>query len=224
MLHDALRKAGLKVDFVGSVKTGSCCDPDNEGHGGHSIAQLSAKADQWLAASAPDFVLLHAGTNNISRSGAESAIDRAAADLSALIDKIRAAHPLAHIFVAKIIQSNVPADRVRGRLFNARIPGVVATKGKRVYLVDQSTVGGADLYDTRHPNHYGYTKMAFNWYNAFRANIVGAQNWPAMANPYMARTAVLCKWNYTTKTRACHNYRRLTVQGSTRWGLIRKAA
>jgi hypothetical protein len=41
--------------------------------------------------------------------------------------------------------------------------------------------------------------MAFNWYNAFRKNIVGAQNWPAMANPYTARTAELCKWNYMTK-------------------------
>jgi lysophospholipase L1-like esterase len=219
MLQGALKQAGMKVDFVGSVKTGAaCCDQDNEGHGGYSISQLSRKVDAWLAIAAPDIVLLHAGTNNISRGHTP---DNVGAGLSHLIDQIRTARPAAHIFVAAIIQSNVPAEQARGRAFNALVPGIVASKGNRVYLVDQSTVGGADLYDTHHPNHYGYTKMAFNWYNAIRAHITGAQNWPALSNPYTVRTAVLCRWNYTTKSRACHNYRRTMVRGLTRWTLIR---
>jgi lysophospholipase L1-like esterase len=221
-LQGALKKAGMSVNFVGSVKTGACCDQDNEGHGGQSISQLSAKVDEWLAVAAPDIVLLHAGTNNISRQLATTHDpEHVAAELSRLIDQIRTARPMAHIFVAAIIGSNVPAEQARVRAFNALVPGVVATKGARVYLVDQSTVGGVDLYDTHHPNDYGYAKMAFNWYNAIRSHIVGAQKWPALSNPYTVRTAVLCRWNYTTKSRACHNYRRSTVRGSTRWALIR---
>jgi lysophospholipase L1-like esterase len=222
MLQGALKRAGLNVDFVGSVKTGACCDRDNEGHGGKSIAQLSEKVHGWLAAAAPDIVLVHAGTNNLSRTDPLTHDpEHVAAELSRLIDQIRTARPTAHIFVAAIIQSNVAVERARGRAFNALLPGVVAGKGNRVYLVDQSTVGGMDLYDAHHPNHYGYTKMAFNWYNAFRRHIVGAQKWPALSNPYTVRAAVLCRWNDKAKTRACHTYRRTVVRGVARWTLIR---
>jgi hypothetical protein len=129
---------------------------------------------------------LHAGTNNISRGHTP---DNVGAGLSHLIDQIRTARLAAHIFVAAIIQSNVPAEQARGRAFNALVPGIVASKGNRVYVVDQSTVGGADLYDTHRPNDYVYTKMAFNWYNAIRAHITGAENWPALSNPYTVRTS-----------------------------------
>ncbi|GAA2348979.1 hypothetical protein [Dactylosporangium salmoneum] len=49
--------AGVAVDFVGSQRSGTMADPDNEGHPGYRIDQVAAGADQWLAAARPDVVL-----------------------------------------------------------------------------------------------------------------------------------------------------------------------
>jgi lysophospholipase L1-like esterase len=51
-----LTAAGLDVDLVGSVASGTGPDIDHEGHPGWTIAQIAAMADAWLAAAAPDVV------------------------------------------------------------------------------------------------------------------------------------------------------------------------
>jgi lysophospholipase L1-like esterase len=213
-LQAALKAAGMKVDFVGSQRTGLCCDRDNEGHGGWSVGQLDQKVSTWLDAAKPDIILLHAGTNNVTR-GHDPAI--IADQLSHLIDDIRAARPDAHLFVSTIVQSNRPAEQARNRAYNALIPGVVAVKSGRVHLVDQSMVGGADLYDGHHPNAYGYSKMSYNFYTAIRRTVPGAQHFPAISNPAWARTAYLCSWSERTHSRSCADYQRKTVAGTSRW-------
>jgi lysophospholipase L1-like esterase len=213
-LQAALKAAGMNVDFVGSQRTGLSGDRDNEGHGGWSIGQLDQKVVTWLAAARPDIVLLHAGTNNVTRGHDPADI---AAELSKLIDDISAARPTAEIFVSTIVQSNRPTEKARNRAYNALVPGVVAFKGPRVHLVDQSAVGGGDLYDGHHPNAYGYSKMSYNFYTAIRRTLPSARSYPAISNPALARTANLCFWNDRTKTRGCANYARRTVAGTTKW-------
>jgi lysophospholipase L1-like esterase len=217
-LQGALKAAGMNVDFVGSQQTGLCCDRDNEGHGGWSIAQIDAHISTYLDAARPDVILLHAGTNNVTRGHDPAAI---AAELSRLIDDIRAARPDADLFVSTIVQSNRPAERARNRAYNALIPGVVALKSGRVHLVDQSKVGGADLYDGHHPNAYGYAKMSYNFYTAIRRALPGAESFPAISNPASARTAYLCRWNEQSHSRSCGQYRRTTVAGATKWVRLR---
>jgi lysophospholipase L1-like esterase len=216
-LQGTLKAAGMRVDFVGSQRTGLCCDRDNEGHGGYSIGQLDEKVTTWLAAARPDIILLHAGTNNVSRGHDPAVI---ADQLSRLLDKIRTARPDAHVFVSTIVQSNRPAERARNRAFNALVPGVVAAKSGHIYLVDQSMVGGMDLYDAHHPNAYGYSKMSYNFYTAIRRTIPAAKRFPAIANPAYARVAHLCRWNEKTKTRGCGDYRRKTA--TAKWVRVRR--
>jgi lysophospholipase L1-like esterase len=187
-LHARLTAAGLDVDFVGSQRSGVGPDLDHEGHGGWTINRVRGGLDSMLATYRPDVVLLHVGTNDITR-GEDAR--KVAGRLSQLIDRIRVARPTAYVIVSQIVGSNVPIERLVDRLYNARLPAIVAAKGPMVRLVDQSTVFGTDLHDLHHPNDLGYAKMAFNFYNALAEvyNVAGPP-WPPGVNPYRQSTQV----------------------------------
>jgi lysophospholipase L1-like esterase len=189
-LAGRLAAAGVRADFVGTQQSGTGPDVDNEGHVGWSIEQIAARVDDWLALYRPDVILLHIGTND-TRSP-DTVLD-APGKLSDLIDQITADRPAAEIFVAKIISTTNAKRNVLTDAYNAAVPAVVAGKGARVHLVDQSTIGGRDLYNTLHPNDFGYAKMAANWYRALEPVLgSGAAPWPAGENPYAANLAYLC--------------------------------
>lgn len=162
-LYRRLSAAGLSVDFVGSVRSGTGADIDNEGHPGWRIAEIAARADGWLAAARPDVVLLHIGTNDMRTD--ERAVG-AEGRLSALIDRILAARPGVRLFVARLIGARDPAVQARVDAYNAAIPGIVAGKGPQVRLVDMRSVDGAGLADKLHPNDDGYARMADLWFRA----------------------------------------------------------
>ncbi|GAB1640660.1 SGNH/GDSL hydrolase family protein [Krasilnikovia sp. MM14-A1259] len=187
-LRQRLATAGLSVDFVGSKASGTGDDRENEGHPGWTIGQIAAQADQWLAAYRPDVVLLQIGTNDMVR---RVDVPGAPARLSALIDQIRAARPGAQVFVARIPSAKIAGYQQRISAFNAAVPGVVARKGPRVHLVDQSSIGGIDLRDSVHPHDFGYAKMAYNWYRAM-AKVYATTAWPQGVNPYLATRAYRC--------------------------------
>lgn len=193
-LQDRLRRAGVRTDFVGSQHDGGppAADRDHEGHSGWTIARIAAQVDGWLAAARPDVVLLHAGTNDMRT---EAAAVGAPGRLSALIDRITAAAPHADVFVAEITgtrSARAAAQQRRTDAYNARVPGIVAGKGPRVHLVDQSGVRGIDIRDGLHPNDFGYAKMSWNWYRAL-AGVHGAgAAWPADGNPYAATRGAFC--------------------------------
>ena len=163
-LAERLLRGGLEIDYVGSQSNGAGGDTEHEGHGGWTIDELSAELDDWLVASRPDVVLVHAGTNNITQGDGPYTTAR---KLSGLLDQIRAARPEAHIFVAQIISSRVPRELAQDRIYNRLIPRLVAGRNDPlITVVDQSSVAGIDLHDLRHPNDFGYAKMAWNWYQA----------------------------------------------------------
>ena len=189
-LRKRLEAAGLDVDFVGSQQAGPPgSDRDNEGHPGWRIDQVAANVDGWLAAYQPDVVLLHLGTNDIAQNRSVSA---SAARLSALIDQIRAGRPDADIFVQQLVQGHVEPYKSRIAAYNERIPGILAGKDARVYLVDQSSIGGLSEFDNLHPNDDGYAKMAYNLYRAMATVYPGGDTWPAGSNPYAATATTLC--------------------------------
>ncbi|MBB4760827.1 SGNH/GDSL hydrolase family protein [Amorphoplanes digitatis] len=187
-LAHRLLLGGMQINFVGSQSNGSGSDPQHEGHGGYNIDELAAEADDWLAQARPDVVLLHAGTNSIKEGVGARAT---AAKLSALIDQVRAARPEAYIFVAQITASRVSKERADGRAYNELIPGLVAKKNDpKITVVDQSSVGGIDLHDLRHPNAFGYSKMAYNWYASMAKvfQLAGGGG----RNPYKAKSSYRC--------------------------------
>jgi lysophospholipase L1-like esterase len=190
-LYRRLTAAGVRADFVGSQKSGIGRDIDNEGHGGWTIDQIAAQLDEWLATSAPDVVLVHLGTNNITRR--EQPADTAA-KLAALVDQIRAARPTAHILVSKIITPKVPAEIAPTRAYNALIPQIVASRDDRVRIVDQSGVAGIDLIDRHHPNDFGYQKMSYTWFRALEEVLnTGPTTWQSAGDPHLQTKVYSCQ-------------------------------
>jgi lysophospholipase L1-like esterase len=189
-LQERLTGAGLEVDFVGSQHSGLGIDGDHEGHGGATISRIADRADGWLATYQPDVILLHVGTNNITRGDSARTASRRLAEL---IDQLRLRRPAAYVFVSQIVGSNVPVERLVDRMFNSRVAGMVATKGPMVRLVDQSTIFGTDLYDLHHPNDIGYAKMSVNFYRAMEQVLnVSGTPWPPGVDPYRANSTPRC--------------------------------
>ncbi|MEV6842901.1 GDSL-type esterase/lipase family protein [Actinoplanes sp. NPDC051411] len=221
-LYGRLTRAGLNVDFVGGVRSGDGADPDNEGHPGWTIEQMSAQVDRWIAEARPDVVLLHAGTNDMR---ASATVPTAPAALSTLLDQIAADLPQAQVFVAQITGAGTTANRPMWKRridsYNARIPAIVESKGPHFHVVDQTGVEGIDLTDIVHPNTFGYAKMAWNWYQAMMPILdPGRGAWPETANPYALTVAQRCigqsSGDIATYGLGCHTwYRRPETTGST---------
>jgi lysophospholipase L1-like esterase len=177
LLWQRLQTAGLThVDFVGTLPPQGCgftYDGENEGHGG---ALATAVADQnqlpgWLAATRPDVVLMHFGTNDVWSNRPTATI---LAAYSTLVDQMRASNPAMKILVAQILPmnpSNCPECAARVVALNAAIPGWAAgksTASSPITVVDQWTgfTTATDTGDGVHPNDSGNRKIADRWYPA----------------------------------------------------------
>jgi hypothetical protein len=97
--------------------------------------------------------------------------------------------------VAQIIPHADPVKEARIQTFNAAIPGIVASRGSKVHLVDMhSALTTADLADGVHPSAAGYDKMADVWYAALRSvpGSIGVQNPVGVPRNYRLGTTNLC--------------------------------
>ncbi|MFF7264516.1 GDSL-type esterase/lipase family protein [Streptomyces sp. NPDC008159] len=180
VLWNRLRSAGhTDIDFVGTLGPQGCGqahDGDNEGHGGELVTNV---ADQnllpaRLAATLPDIVVMHFGTNDVWSSVSP---DRILAAYTKLVGQMRASNPDMKILVAQIIPMNpstCPGCAQRVVDFDARIPAwaqATTTSRSPVTVVDQWTGfdTAADTYDGVHPNSAGDNKIAARWYPALSA-------------------------------------------------------
>jgi lysophospholipase L1-like esterase len=175
LLWQQLQQAGhTEVDFVGTLPAQGCgftYDGDNEGHGGYLATNI---ADQnllpgWLAATDPDVVLMHLGTNDVWSNLSPATI---LASFTKLVAQMRASNPSMKILVAQILPMNPTncADCAQRVItFNAAIPAWAAatsTAASPVTVVDQWTgfVDATDTGDGVHPNDSGNAKIAAGWY------------------------------------------------------------
>jgi lysophospholipase L1-like esterase len=181
LLWQQLQQAGKasSVDFVGTLPPQGCgftYDGENEGHGGFLATNV---ADQnqlvgWLAATDPDVVMMHFGTNDVWSNRPPATI---LAAFTKLVGQMRASNPAMKILVAKIIPMNPGscaecAQRVID--LNAAIPAWAAattTAASPVTVVDQWTGfnTATDTGDGVHPNAAGDQKIASRWYPALTA-------------------------------------------------------
>ncbi|MFI6348757.1 SGNH/GDSL hydrolase family protein [Streptomyces sp. NPDC050560] len=177
LLWNRLQDTGYTgIDMVGTLGPQGCSlpyDGDNEGHGG-ALATVTADQGQlpgWLAATHPDIVVMHFGTNDVW-----SAVDpgRILDAYSTLVAQMRADNPAMKIVVAQILPmapSGCAECGARVEALNALIPEwarQTSTAGSPVVVVDQWTGfdTAADTYDGVHPNASGDAKMADRWYPA----------------------------------------------------------
>ncbi|AXE83965.1 GDSL-type esterase/lipase family protein [Streptomyces sp. Go-475] len=180
VLWNRLTDSGYKdLDFVGTLPPQGCGqahDGDNEGHGGELVTNVADRdlLPGRLAATRPDIVVMHFGTNDVWSSIAP---DRILAAYTKLVAQMRASNPDMRILVAQLIPMNPSscaacAQRVTD--FNARIPAwarATSTDRSPVTVVDQWTgfSTATDTYDGVHPNASGDAKIAARWFPALAA-------------------------------------------------------
>ncbi|MFF1273549.1 GDSL-type esterase/lipase family protein [Streptomyces marokkonensis] len=180
VLWNRLLNAGhTDIDFVGTLPEQGCGvehDGDNEGHGGELVTQVADRdlLPARLAATRPDIVVMHFGTNDV---WSNVSPDRILAAYTELVAQMRASNPDMRVVVAQLIPMNPAscaacAQRVAD--FNARIPGWAAATGTSrspVSVVDQWTGfdTALDTYDGVHPNASGDEKIAARWFPALAA-------------------------------------------------------
>src|SRR4051812_9523498 len=109
LLWNQLQTAGFtSIDFVGTLPPQGCGvahDGDNEGHGGFLAVNIANQNQlvPWLAATRPDIVMMHLGTNDVWSALTPTVILTA---FSKLVDQMRAQNPNMKILVAQIIPMN----------------------------------------------------------------------------------------------------------------------
>lgn len=177
LLWNRLQSTGYRnIDFVGTLNQRGCPqahDGDNEGHGGELVTNVANRnlLPGRLAATRPDIVVMHFGTNDVWSS---VSTDTILAAYTKLVQQMRASNPNMKILVAQLIPMNPSgctgcAQRVTA--LNARIPGwarATSTSRSPVTVVDQWTGfnTASDTYDGVHPSASGNEKIAARWYPA----------------------------------------------------------
>lgn len=133
------------MQYLGSLTDGeNNPDSHHEGFGAHSIDQIYQRVtSDNILDSEPNLVLLHAGTNDIDRSPPSEPYAGAPDRLAKLIDLILQKCPDTVLLVATIIQDDHPGAQVRADVFNAAIPGIVASRASqsKIKVVDQKQIG-----------------------------------------------------------------------------------
>jgi lysophospholipase L1-like esterase len=209
LLWTRLQNTGFtNIDMVGTLPPQGCgvpYDGENEGHGGFLATNVAAQNQLpgWLAATHPDVVLMHFGTNDVWNNIAPATILGA---FSTLVDQMRASNPAMKILVAKIIPMNPSNCSDCGQRvinFNAAIPAWAAgktTAQSPITVVDQWTGfnDATDTYDGVHPNDSGNQKMSDRWYPALAPLITGgtgASPTPTTSSACSAAYKVIGSWN-----------------------------
>ncbi len=178
-LWKRLSESGYRVDFVGSMRgvrggrpSQTDFDQDHEGHTGWRADEVLANISGWATAAHPDVVLIHLGTNDLWR---REPISETVAEISAIIDRLRAANPRSKILVAHIIPSSLPALR-EIVAYNRALAKMVADKSTTaspVAAVDLATDFDpvAMTSDGVHPNDVGERFMAERWFAALTSQV-----------------------------------------------------
>ncbi len=189
LLWNRLQGAGhTGIDFVGTLPPQGCGtahDGDNEGHGGELVTNVASQGllPARLAATRPDIVVMHFGTNDV---WSNIAPDRILAAYDTLLAQMRQSNPDMRVLVAQLIPMNPATCAACGRRvvdLNARIPVWAAgasTDRSPVVVVDQWTGfdTATDTYDGVHPGASGDEKIAARWFPALAAQLENTPGGP----------------------------------------------
>ncbi len=183
-LWKLLKEQGVSFDFVGSHATnyggnpnrptladGSRFDPDNEGHWGWQADQILDGIGTWLKGYDANIALIHIGTNDLIKEPNES-VEQTAAEIRAIIEKLRADNPDITILLSNLIPFKDAPSKLQQ--LNARIETLATEEDNdtsHVFFVDQNTGYSVEYnYDGIHPNETGERRMAGKWFGALVAN------------------------------------------------------
>ncbi len=93
--------------------------------------------------------------------------------------------------------------QARADQYNNRMLTMSNLDHPNVHLVSQANVRGMQLWNTAHPNTFGYKQMGWNLYTAFR-QVYGNSSWYPGTSPWQYGWADVCKqvWD------GCRRYER----------------
>jgi lysophospholipase L1-like esterase len=178
-LYESLSNAGYKIDFVGGSSSNSddMTDPDHEGHSGWKAEAIRDNVNSWLNDNPAEIVLLHIGTNDISK---EQDTDEIANEIGEILDNIdtweNANGKDIWVFLARIVNRNDSTDALgqATTALNNKIQSLADARsaaGDKLVVVDMESAltYPDDMYDEDHPNESGYGKMAVVWYDALNS-------------------------------------------------------
>jgi lysophospholipase L1-like esterase len=153
-LLNNLKSGGYSVDFVGTQKSGTMADKDNQGHPGFTINGIRGAMSGGVA-SRPNVVLIHAGTNDLNRGNPSNEPDAdAPRRLGVMVDDVLKVVPQAVVIVAKIIPAKNSNLAANIKKYNSALNAVVAeraNKGSKVSIVDMNVLSLSELSDDLHP-------------------------------------------------------------------------
>jgi hypothetical protein len=188
-LFGLLTDAGVKFDFIGSLKTGlqpnakwhdykgKPFDLDHEGHYGWKTAGVREKLAEWMKTyPAPaDIVLIHLGTND---QGAPDHTVAVVEPLREIVKMLREKNPKVVVLIAHLNFNGGAALKIRplveamARELNTGTSPVVTVpmyQGWKENPKDPDT----DTFDWAHPNPKGQRKMAEKWFEAMKPYLIG---------------------------------------------------
>lgn len=175
LLYDSLIAAGYSFDYVGSQIIGGDVadfDPDNEGHGGWTTAQIAFGKTgyptdgirAWLDDNPSDVILLHIGTNDGPVPGSTEIVTESILDEIDAWEISSNGNPVTVILAKIVNQDPFKADVTA---YNTAIEAMALSRvSDDIIIVDMETplTYPDDLGDSVHPNAGGYAKMAPVWH------------------------------------------------------------
>lgn len=181
-LSDNLTTAGYQFDMVGSVYVDGYHIEAHPGAWPYDLLNgildpntglRSGGIDEWIAQSAPDIVLLHAGTNGVGSNGSLNYDPQTAQwgkhveDMRQILDVIFNANPAAFVILAKIINTRTYEPDISE--YNRQLALMVSAYGNsHLHVVDMEDILSDDplinYIDSVHPSPTGLEIMADNWY------------------------------------------------------------
>lgn len=160
---------------------GNCDDSLWSGGVGFRIDEMLVPVGLDLVTFVPDIVIAHVGTNDATQraTGGSPTLAASQANLTILLDSIRAASPLCIVFFAQIVPNVDPTADAIITAQNAAFVTQIGLRADAAFfrIVDQNAAIRANaswatqwMADVTHPNYRGYNAMAGAWRTALAAS------------------------------------------------------
>lgn len=194
--RDNLRKlltsmSNTVVNYVGSHRSGSMVNGENEGWSGQEINFIRDKTMAHLKEYSPNVVTVLAGTNDIGHDKALGSPER----LVGFVHEIRRAVPDAYVLVGDLLPDENHETNYEHHSFNITVDSILS--GEADTHVVQVNFDDLNLSDMNglHPNDAGYQKMADDWGYAIEdlenANVIADRSTLSIIGPRDGHTGTV---------------------------------
>ena len=165
-LSNVITSNGNNLTYIGSVKSGTMANNENEGHGGFQILQVGIEGRQDYS-ERPNIVLFMAGTNDVVF---DIDLGNAPLRLIRVIEEILVECPEVTVLVGSLTPLLNPGWMTKINDINAKLPEVInrvgVDRGIQAAMVNMSRVTTAHIHqdDGIHPTDEAYELIAAAWY------------------------------------------------------------